>query len=135
MEICVDASCRKNPGEFEYRGVEKGTKKELFSFKFDYGTNNIGEYLAIIHAISYLKKNKITEATIYSDSKTALAWVRDKKCKSSIVPHETDEINKKLEKLLKRAETILKEDVPYTIVKWDTQTLGEIEADYGRKKK
>jgi ribonuclease HI len=134
MEICVDASCRKNPGEFEYRGVEKGTKKELFSYKFEYGTNNIGEFLAIIHAISYLKRNNIVEATIYSDSKTALAWVRDKKCKTSIIPHENNEINEKLKKLLNRAEVVLNENVSYSIVKWDTEKLGEIEADYGRKK-
>lgn len=133
MEICVDASCRKNPGEFEYRGVERGTKKELFSYKFDYGTNNIGEFLAVVHAISYLKNNNISDAKIYSDSVTALAWVRDKKCKSKLVPHENEEINKKLKALIDRAEIILKQFHAFDILKWDTKALGEIDADYGRK--
>jgi ribonuclease HI len=133
MEICVDASCRKNPGEFEYRGVEKGTKRELFSYKFEYGTNNIGEFLAIVHAISYLKQNKINDATIYSDSVTALAWVRNKKCNSTLAPHENADVNKRLKALLSRAETVLNQFNAYNIVKWDTKILGEIEADYGRK--
>jgi len=133
MEICVDASCRKNPGEFEYRGVERGTKKELFSYKFDYGTNNIGEFLAVVHAISYLKNNNIFDAKIYTDSVTALAWVRDKKCKSKIAPHQDEEINKKLKALIDRAEVVLKQFHAFDILKWDTKVLGEIEADYGRK--
>ena len=132
--IAVDASCRKNPGPFEYRGVTMDTGEELFSFSFPHGTNNIGEFLAVVHALSYCKKYKL-DSDIYSDSVTAMAWVRDGRCKTTLKPHEDPLINKQYIELIARAESFLKTQGPFNkIIKWDTKTLGEIKADYSRKK-
>lgn len=132
--IAVDASCRNNPGPFEYRGVTMDTGEELFSFSFPHGTNNIGEFLALVHALSYCKKNKV-DCDIYSDSITAMAWVRDGKCKTTLKPHADPIINKQYAELIARAESFLKTQAPFNkIIKWQTKEFGEIAADYGHKK-
>ena len=94
------------------------------------GTNNIGEFLAIVHALSMLKKDGL-KTDIYSDSRTALSWVRNKKANTSLVRNAKTE---QAWKLIERAEAWLKENsYPNQIMKWDTNKLGEIKADFGRK--
>ena len=78
----VDAACSGNPGPMEYRGVYLLTGQEIFHFGPVYGTNNIGEFLAIVHALA-LMKQKGLQMTIYSDSRNALGWVNQKKCKTN----------------------------------------------------
>lgn len=133
--ICVDAACSGNPGKMEYRGVFGETKTLIFYRKFDHATNNIGEFLAIVHALAFCKKNKDTkfkEMLIYSDSKHAISWVKQKKCKTKL---KSSEKNKMLFEVIKRAEHWLKEnDFSNPIKKWHTKVWGEIPADFGRKK-
>jgi ribonuclease HI len=129
--ICVDAACSGNPGVMEYRGVDTVTGKEIFKQgPFKEGTNNIGEFLALVHGIAYLTKNNI-QKDIYSDSLTAISWVREKKAKTklALTPHNQDLFDK-----IARAEAYLKKTT-YTIkiYKWETETWGEIPADFGRK--
>ena len=82
--IAVDAGCSGNPGLLEYRGVYLRTGKEIFhQGPFEHGTNNIGEFLAIVHALALLKKNN-SNMTVYSDSMVAQKWVREKKCKTKL---------------------------------------------------
>ncbi len=74
--IAVDAACSGNPGKLEYRGVEIASGNELFHMgPFPVGTNNIGEYLALVHALALCAQRGETRRTIYSDSRTALAWL------------------------------------------------------------
>ena len=47
--LAVDAACSGNPGPMEYRGVYLRTGETVFHFGPVYGTNNIGEFLAIVH--------------------------------------------------------------------------------------
>ena len=64
----VDAACTGNPGPMEYRCVHTATGKQLFhQGPFENGSNNIGEFLAIVHALALFKQRGIT-APIYSDS-------------------------------------------------------------------
>jgi ribonuclease HI len=66
--IAVDASCRGNPGPMEYRGVMIGKGREVFRpAPVKHGTNNIGEFLAIVHALEYLKEHGL-DWPVYSDS-------------------------------------------------------------------
>lgn len=129
--ISVDAACAGNPGKLEYQGVETGTKRVLFSMgPFQQGTVNIGEFLAIVHGLAFLKKHN-SDLPIYSDSKTAISWVKNKAIKTNL------ERNKKTEELfilVERAVEWLKEN-PYSnkILKWETEFWGENPADYGRK--
>ena len=81
--LAVDAACSGNPGPMEYRGVYLGDGKEIFHFGPVHGTNNIGEFLAIVHALSMLDKQGL-KMTIYSDSRTAISWVRKKCCKTQL---------------------------------------------------
>lgn len=133
--ICVDASCSKNPGPFEYRGLDMEKDGEvIFSYSFEHGTNNIGEFLAIVHALVYCKQHGITR-DIYSDSQTALAWVRDATCKSTLKPHSDPKVQATFELMIKRAEDFLRtQRPPNRVLKWRTDLHGETPADYGRKK-
>ena len=128
--ISVDAACSGNPGEMEYQGVMTTTKQPLFIQKYPLGTNNIGEFLAIVHGLAYLKKNN-SKLPMYTDSKTALAWVKKKKCGSKLKRNAKTE---SLFQLVDRAEAWLKANTWETeILKWDTKGWGEIPADFGRK--
>ena len=128
--LAVDAACSGNPGPMEYRGVYLGDGKEIFHFGPVHGTNNIGEFLAIVHALAMLDKQGL-KMTIYSDSRTAISWVRKKCCKTQL---ERNEETEQLFQLIERAEAWLKAHrVTNPIVKWETEQWGEVPADFGRK--
>jgi ribonuclease HI len=130
--VSVDAACSGNPGILEYRGVETATGKEIFrQGPFPEGTNNIGEFLALVHGLALLKKNN-SDLPIYSDSATAISWVKSKKAKTKLTLNEK---NSPLFELIQRAENWLRENKFQTrILKWLTEHWGEIPADFGRKK-
>lgn len=128
--LAVDAACSGNPGPMEYRGVYLLTGQEVFHFGPVYGTNNIGEFLAIVHGLA-LQKQKGLCMPIYSDSRNALGWVKQKKCKTKL---ERNERTEPLFRLIERAEKWLREntyDIP--VLKWQTDLWGEVPADFGRK--
>lgn len=129
--IAVDAACSGNPGPMEYRGVYLRTGQEIFHFGPVQGTNNIGEFLAIVHALALLKKKGLS-MTIYSDSMTAHTWVKKCKCKTTLVRNEKTE---PLYQLIARAEAWLRNNTySNAILKWQTEKWGEVPADFGRKK-
>lgn len=128
----VDAACSGNPGIMEYRGVVTDTGTELFrQGPFINGTNNIGEFLAIVHALALLNKTGDTERIIYTDSRTALAWIRNKKIKTVL---KKDSRNAIIFDLIERAIKWLNTNTyENNIIKWNTKEWGEIPADFGRK--
>ena len=129
--ISVDAASSGNPGLMEYQGVDTNTKEILFKMgPFNNATNNIGEFLALVHGIAYLKKNG-KKQIIYSDSKTAISWVKKKKCKTTLKKNSE---NKEVFELISRAIKWLNTNkFNVNILKWDTKLWGEIPADFGRK--
>ncbi len=131
VSISVDAACSGNPGVMEYQGVETVSKKRIFhGGPYPEGTNNIGEFLAIVHGLGYLKKYRLA-IPVYTDSKTAIAWVKKKKANTKIKPTAK---NAELLDLIKRAEGWLQNNTwDNPILKWETKDWGEIPADFGRK--
>lgn len=128
--LAVDAACSGNPGPMEYRGVYIRTNEEIFHFGPVQGTNNIGEFLAIVHGLALIKQKGLN-IPIYTDSKTALSWIKNKKCKTLL---ERTPQTEKLFVLIERAENWLKNNTYKTkIIKWETKEWGEIPADFGRK--
>ncbi len=129
--ISVDAACSGNPGAMEYQGVYTATKERLFHVgPFPEGTVNIGEFLAIVHGLGYLKQRGLT-IPIYSDSVTAIKWVKNKKANTKLAPNA---INDELFNLIQRAERwLLVNEYTNPIIKWNTAAWGEIYADFGRK--
>ena len=128
--IAVDAACSGNPGVMEYQGVYVASLTQLFHFKTPVGTNNIGEFLAIVHGLAYLKKNNLQQV-LYSDSETAIGWVRAKQCRTKL---SLNPDTAKLYEIIHRAEAWLHNNHYTTqILKWDTEHWGEIPADFGRK--
>ena len=127
----VDASCMGNPGVMEYRGVELMTGRELFRVgPFKKGTNNIGEFLAIVHALA-LMAQRGERHTVYSDSVSGMAWVRNRKVKTQL---KRDAATEPVFRMMERALVWLnthRYDVP--IRKWDTDRWGEVPADFDRK--
>ena len=128
--ISVDAACSGNPGVMEYQGVDTHTKEILFHKQFPLGTNNIGEFLAIVHGLAFLKK-KNSEIPIYSDSVNALLWVKKKACKTTLIRNKDTH---ELYETIVRAEEWLKNNSwKNQLLKWETERWGEIPADFGRK--
>ena len=129
--ISVDAACNMVTGEMEYQGVYTATGSPIFhQGPFAEGTNNVGEFLALVHGLAYMKKNNLN-LPLYSDSRTAMSWVKKKKCNSQLTATQK---NKVLFEMIERAEKWLKENTwKNKILKWETKAWGEIPADFGRK--
>lgn len=129
--ISVDGAWNTSTGIVEYQGVHTETGKILFKVgPFEDGTNNIVEFLAIVHALAYCKQNKI-KLPIYSDSRNAISWVRDKEARTY---HNKSDKNVKLFELIDRAIKWLNENTyENEILKWETKAWGENPADFGRK--
>lgn len=129
--LSVDAACSGNPGPMEYQGVRTRDKERVFHKQFPLGTNNIGEFLAIVHGLALLAKQGLRHYPIYSDSATAIKWVRQKKAKTTLARNRTTE---ELFELIDRAEDWLANNsYENPILKWETEYWGEIPADFGRK--
>ena len=128
--IAVDAACSGNPWEMEYRWIDLQTWDEIFHEKFKIWTNNIGEFLAIVHWLKYLwNDNRV----IYSDSRIAMSWINLWKCKTQINADQNPDFWRTLE-AIKRAENWLKENwIKHRILKRNTDDWWEIPADFGRK--
>lgn len=130
--LAVDAACSGNPGPMEYRGVYVRTGEEIFRVgPIAGGTNNIGEFLAIVHGLA-LQEKQGSRWPLYSDSVNAMKWVRTGICKTTL--EETDS-NARIFELIRRAESWLRtHSFRLPIYKWETAKWGEIPADFGRKK-
>ena len=129
--ISVDAACSGNPGLMEYRGVDNNTGEQIFhAGPFKNGTNNIGEFLALVHGIAYLQKQS-NQIPIYSDSRNAIAWLKQKQVKTTLP--RTDE-TREVWNLIERALFWIKNNGYLNpILKWETEDWGENPADFGRK--
>ena len=128
--ICVDGACSGNPGPMEYRGVHLPSGKEVFRFGPITGTNNIGEFLAIVHALA-LMQQKGERHTVYSDSVSGMAWVRNRKVKTQLARNkDTEPVFRMMERALSWLNT---HQYDVQIRKWDTDRWGEVPADFGRK--
>ncbi len=127
----VDAACSSNPGPLEYRCVHIASRRELFrEGPFADGTNNVGEFLGLAHVLALFKQKEI-RAPIYSDSETALGWLKDKRCRTQLLRTER---NEELFRLIERAENWLQANpYPNRVLKWETEAWGESPADFGRK--
>ena len=130
--ICVDAACSGAPGKLEYRGVYPESGKEIFRFgPVPDGTNNVGEFLAIVHALTWLAKNE-KQMPVYSDSENGIAWVYTGQCRTKL-KHTAR--NVPLFVMIRSAENWLAENElkDNEVLKWDTELWGENPADFGRK--
>lgn len=129
--IAVDGACNSRTGEAEYRGVWTHNAVEIFRMgPFADGTNNIMEFLAIVHALAYCKQNNLS-LPIYSDSRNALLWVSKKevRTKQARTPNNVHLFN-----LIERAVNWLHQnEYPNQLLKWETKVWGEIPADFNRK--
>jgi ribonuclease HI len=127
----VDAACSGNPGVLEYQCVRTDSREVVFRRgPFPQGTNNIGEFLAIVQALMWLSEHHET-APVYSDSKIALGWVKAKKCRTTLRPSTG---NANLFRSVEQAEKWLGEShYPNKLLKWKTEEWGENPADFGRK--
>lgn len=130
--IAVDGACSKNPGPMEYRCVDVMTGAQIFHMgPLADGTNNVAEYLALIHALAFLKKTGNHHTTVYSDSRTAMSWLKNRGHKSTLARTPN---NARIFELLERADRWIQTNALYNrVIKWDTEHWGEIPADFNRK--
>lgn len=130
--VCVDAACNGSPGVLEYRGVNTETGDEIFrAGPYADGTNNVGEFLAIVHALTWQEKHNL-HIPIYSDSENAIAWVNTGQCRTKLKHTPKNAI---IFAIIRSAENWLAENElsEDKILKWDTPLWGENPADFGRK--
>jgi len=130
--VCVDAACSGAPGKLEYRGVNTETGEEIFhAGPYAEGTNNVGEFLAIVHALTWQAKHNM-HVPVYSDSENAILWVNTGICKTNLKHTPKNAV---LFAIIRSAENWLAEnELPEDkIIKWDTGLWGENPADFGRK--
>lgn len=129
--ICVDAACSGNPGVLEYRGVYTATGEEIFHRgPFPEGTTNIGEFLAIVTGLAWLKQKGLT-LPLYSDSRNGIKWVKQKKINTTL---ERNSLNNELFNIVDKAiDWLHANSYDSKILKWETRAWGEIPADFGRK--
>lgn len=116
--IAIDGGCSGNPGKAYYRAVDIATGKELFREDIGIATNNIAEFIGLCHAI-----RNYPNSVIYSDSVTAMSWIKKKKANSSFDFPRL----KKVEDWLNSLDSMPK------IEKWLTKEWGENVADFGLK--
>ena len=129
--FAVDAACSGNPGPMEYQGIDLATGARVFHFGPVKGTNNIGEFLAIVHALALCWQKGWHNKTIYSDSYNAILWVSKGKCKTTL---ERTPETEQLFQIIARAENWLRtHQYRNPIIKWETSKWGEVPADFGRK--
>lgn len=128
----VDAACSGNPGPMEYQCVDLMTAERVFHFGPMQGTNNIGEFLAIVHALALMDQRGITDKVIYSDSYNAMLWVKNGRCRTKLpITTATEEVHT----IILRAEHWLRNhEVRVPVKKWETKAWGEIPADFNRKR-
>ena len=113
----------------EYRWIDLQTWEEIFHEKFNIWTNNIWEFLAIVHWLKYLWNDN---RAIYSDSKIAISRVQQWKCKTKLKSNNYD-LSQLLDKI-QNAEKRLKDNwIKHHILKRDTEDWWEIPADFWRK--
>jgi ribonuclease HI len=129
--LAVDAACDGSPGNLEYRGVQTGTGTEVFRVgPLKNGTNNLGEFLAIVHALALLKQEGKANP-IYSDSRIARNWVKEKTVRSKLPRTEqTAEVWRRVDRALQWLEN---NSYSNAILEWKTDEWGENRADFGRK--
>ncbi|MGN0221243.1 MAG: RNase H family protein [Prevotella sp.] len=129
--VAVDAACSGNPGPMEYQGIDLATGQRVFHYGPLHGTNNIGEFLAIVHALAWLQQQGRKDTAVYSDSYNAILWVKKRQCKTKL---ERNARTQPLYDIIARAEHWLHTHT-YTnpVLKWETKEWGEVPADFGRK--
>ncbi|MDY5947583.1 MAG: RNase H family protein [Prevotella sp.] len=128
----VDAACSGNPGPMEYQAIDLATGAQVFHYGPVHGTNNIGEFLAIVHALALLDTQGVRVKTISSDSHNAILWVKKRQCKTKL---ERTPQTAPLYAVIARAEAWLRQHpvLQNAVVKWETKLWGEVPADFGRK--
>lgn len=129
--ISVDAACSGNPGQMEYQCVDTDTNVQLFASPiYPVGTNNIGEFLAVVDALKYLQERGL-DIPVYTDSISAIAWVRNKRAKTTLVRSaQTESLWQAIDNALDWLHT---NSYPNPVLKWETEQWGESKADFGRK--
>ena len=128
----VDGACSGVPGPMEYRGVDLATGEQIFHYgPVPSGTNNAAEYLALVHALALLYNRNDSFTPIYSDSRTARAWVRNRRHRCTL---ERTAATARVFELLDRADLWLQtHQTRNPVLVWNTPLWGEIPADFGRK--
>lgn len=129
--LSVDAACSGNPGPMEYQCVNTADDSPVFtSVLYPVGTNNIGEFLAVVDALKYL--NEIgSDIPVYTDSVSAIAWVRNRRLKTTLVREpKTESLFQAIDAAI---DWLNSNTYPNPVLKWQTESWGESKADFGRK--
>lgn len=135
LGIAVDGWCSGNPGPGGYRGVCLASGKELFrNDNLGYCTNNIAEFIGIVHGLGYCKKVNDRYKVVYSDSEIAISWVNKKNCGTSLFNNGSFKSDKLKEKIRKCEMFLYEEKRIPLLVKWNTKEWGEVPADFGNKR-
>lgn len=123
-KIIVHSTANTKTKRMAYKGFNESTNKWIFKVKYKgYCTQNVADFMAIVHALHYCKINNI-DLPIYNDNLVAIKWVKDKKVNSLLI--KTKE-NHELFQSFENALVILKQnDFLNPILFWKKKELGNI---------
>ncbi|GHS86650.1 hypothetical protein FACS189487_01310 [Campylobacterota bacterium] len=142
--LTVDGGFSLNgTGVLQYKGVLLNggeANKEVFHIKFpplkpsdepnEQQANNIGEFLALVNGLAWLKERDLN-IVIYSDSTTAISWVKKGKHNSSVAKSWANGSEEDAKKLilaaLDKANKWLENNKPNTdkVEFWGKENLSE----------
>lgn len=144
QDMAVDASrVGDHYGPVEWQGVVRRSDDWAPCFNSEVytpGTNNIGEFLAIVDALKLKRSDKESFYALYSDSTVALTWLCKKKSRPNLKKGRREKILPELLRKCDEANQWLQEESDWIddlvsrglIRQWMKQ-FGENPADFGRK--
>ncbi len=125
-EVAVDGWTSGNPGPGGWKITDlNGNVLYEKEYKSAH-TNNLYEFLGLAAAVFYFHEKDVK---VYSDSVTAIAWVKGNMGRDARKKYAEDPLFQKAKAIIDEH----KEWVNTHVEKWDTENNGEIPADPGRK--
>ena len=129
--VCVDASALGHPGPTEYRGVDCRSGKILFQHRYPEATQNIGGFLAIVHALALNRKQGKPDQVVYIDSVQAIAGVKQKKCETTYIRTANNAVL--FGDIQRAVDWLVNHPSDAKVLKWNTAEWGPIPAEYDRE--
>lgn len=103
--VFVNCKCEDNPGIAKFQLYDLNLKKVLTVSDNFYCSNDLTEFLGLVNSIYYCFHNN--HEHLFSNSETAISWIRKKKYRSNLIRTKETEITwDKINKALKWLKTL-----------------------------
>ncbi len=126
--IVAGASYDRFNDTLTYRVVMGGTNETLFESEvYSGGNQSLGEYLALIEALKWVRENYKHDIPVLSNSMSAIIWIENKAYKGSLGIHDMDsDLYLELKKAKEYLSDMCQDGYKYSLntLKWNNKLLG-----------